>query len=404
MTKINSEQSKVFFKYFNGDKGLLEWEAEKVGKSLNLNMSTAKLLLINSLVVYEYHYHDDENTITKVLVRGCENKVSTDTAIKFFKIAVGREIIGQSKGKNERNDLSMYSFEDLKDIASTKPKDEGCWVSIMFLLIGISLGLIYWFIQPFIFSYDVISPFVGFLLFVFGSIIIAIVINAFMAHPWKDYNQLIDKAINEIERRIKSGEGNPDELEKMRKFIVEKKLASNTVSDDDYYWYNQRYCLACGKKFTKQPVVYAYNREDVKSWREGAMRKTVRVNKTVYVNVCHDCYNKLSEKKSVTESNEYITYVISALLILVTGIVTGIFEYFNYGSFNGHFWDIIGTGIVGMVIAASVGLIIIYPIAYIVSLPFRKKMKNNWCPKWDFDNIPEIRRFLNQEKVRLKND
>ena len=262
-----------------------------------------------------------------------------------------------------------------------KKKEMPSEVALLIFVFGLCGGLYYWFADEFIFEYRTVSPFWGFVIFLVGGIIIDVVISLIYSQYWSEYNNFIKEANDEIAELIKKGEGSPEELFRLKKELIERKIGNEILSHEEFLWHTNNYCWGCGKRHTKPTMRYTVHKERTESWKEGAFRYTKRFSRTGYINICPDCYSRLINGEKQDNKN--------TPWILVTAILLGVcICYVSYSLWGEN------AAWISFFIILFGGIYILGLLASILLYPFLKH--GNSSTKWSFDEIPEIKRFMNQ--------
>lgn len=269
----------------------------------------------------------------------------------------------------------------VEDRAKMEEKRIPCGISLSLFLIGLGVGLFYWFGNDFIFDYKTIYPFWGFVLFTLGGLLIIAIIAWIYSTYWEEYNNLIKEANKEIETLIKSGEGTPEELSRLKKELIERKIGKETLTKEDFLWHTSRYCWGCGKEHKQPPKRYTVHRERTESWKEGAFRYSKKYSKTSFIDICPECYSRLMKAEAQDKKNT--PWIIVTAIIL--GICAAIGARLLWG--DDGFW-------ISLLVILLGGWAILAGIAYLLLSPFLKQ--GDTSTKWSFDDIPEIRKFLDQ--------
>ena len=270
----------------------------------------------------------------------------------------------------------------VEDRAKMEKKEVPTGIPLAIFLIGLSFGLYYWFCDSIIFRYETVSPFWGFVIFLFGGIAVDIIISWIYSLFWKDYNNLIKDANQEIEELIKKGEGSPEELYRLKRELIGRKIGNETLSQEDFLWHTSIFCWGCGRKHTQPTKSYKVYRERTERWKEGAFRYSKTFSKTSYINICPECYSRLMNAEELSKKKS--PWIIVTAIILGIGICTG--SYFLWG----------GTGLgVSFAILFFGGIYILSILAALILYPFLKHGDSS--TKWSFDEIPEIKYFLNRD-------
>ena len=154
------------------------------------------------------------------------------------------------------------------------------------------------------------------MIFLVGGIIIDVVISLIYSQYWSEYNNFIKEANDEIAELIKKGEGSPEELFRLKKELIERKIGNEILSHEEFLWHTNNYCWGGGKRHTKPIMRYTVHKERTESWKEGAFRYTKRFSRTGYINICPDCYSRLINGEKQDNKN--------TPWILVTAILLGV--------------------------------------------------------------------------------
>ena len=269
----------------------------------------------------------------------------------------------------------------VEDRAKMEKKEIPTRITLSVISIGLGVGLFYWFGKDFIFDYRTIYPFWGFVIFLLTGIFVALIISWLYSFYWKNYNNLIKEANDEIESLIKKGEGSPEELHRLKKELIERKIGEETLTKEEFLWHSSQYCWGCGKSHTQPPKKYTVHRERTESWKEGAFRYSKKFSKTSYIDICPECYSRLMKAEAQDKKNT--PWSITTMIILGIGICSGC--WFLWGE----------TGLlisIGAILFGGIYVLMI--LTQLLLYPFQKH--GNTSTKWSFDEIPEIRRFMNQ--------
>lgn len=314
-----------------------------------------------------------------------------------------RTFIGK-RSNSVKNKIFILNSLPLEERAKQKEKVAPWWLLLSTFLLGHIAGLYYWFADAIIFEYYAVSPFWGFVIFLISGIILCIAESYILSSIWSEYNKTIEEAENEIKKKIKSGIGSQQDLDRMRKDIIERSIKKSAVTREDFIWHSSRYCWGCGNPQISTPKPYRVERERTESWKEGAYRYTKTFRHNATINLCPDCYERLSKSKRTSSRNDDKRGLVSFMLNIIIAI--GVCAYIiisEYGSSS--IGELIFMAILSLVItfglASSLGQIVIYPIASLIAMPFTEKSVDS-STKWSFDEIPEIRKFLNQNLPHTK--
>ena len=131
----------------------------------------------------------------------------------------------------------------------------------------------------------------------------------------------------------------------------------------------------------------------MESWRDGAFRCHKNYKKTVSLLLCPNCNTRLSKVKKNSQHNDSLLNVIDVILCFIAAIIFAVIDCPRTSSGVVDVIGIIGVMVIALGVAATMGQIIIYPIAKIISKPLEKKTDNSRTI-WNFDDIPAIREFL----------
>ncbi len=271
----------------------------------------------------------------------------------------------------------------IEDRAKMEKKEIPTRITLSVISIGLGVGLFYWFGKDFIFNYRTIYPFWGFVIFLLTGIFVALIISWLYSFYWKNYNNLIKEANDEIESLIKKGEGSPEELHRLKKELIERKIGEETLTKEEFLWHSSQYCWGCGKSHTQPPKRYTVQKERTESWKEGAVRYSKTFSKTSYIDICPECFSRLANAKKQDKKNT--PWIILATIILGIGVVIG----------ADCLWGSDGLWISILVLLLLGGWAILAGLSYLILYPFLKR--GDASTKWSFDEIPEIRRFMNQK-------
>lgn len=278
-------------------------------------------------------------------------------------------------------ELEVIKLLPVEDRAKMKKKEMPSEVALLIFVFGLCVGLCYWFADEFIFEYRTVSPFWGFVIFLVGGIIIDVFISLIYSQYWSEYNNIIKEANDEIAELIKKGEGSPEELLRLKKELIERKIGNEILSQEEFVWHTNNYCWGCGKRHIKPTMRYTVHKERTESWKEGAFRYTKTFSKTGYINICPDCYSRLMNAKQIDKKNTPLGIVM--IIILAIAILFG--AYSIWGE-NGLYISL-GVLFFG-------GFYVLVILASLLLYPFQKH--GDTSTTYSFDEIPEIKRFMNQ--------
>ena len=192
----------------------------------------------------------------------------------------------------------------------------------------------------------------------------------------------LDKNIQILSSNLQSSIGSPEELHRLKKELIERKIGKETLTKDDFLWHTSQYCWGCGKRHTQPPKRHVVHKERTESWKEGAFRYSKTFSRDGYIDICPDCYSRLANAKKQDKKNT--PWIILATIILGIGVVIG----------ADCLWGSDGLWISILVILLVGGWGILAGLAYLILYPFLKR--SDASTKWSFDEIPEIRQFMNQ--------
>lgn len=279
-------------------------------------------------------------------------------------------------------EIEVLKLLPLEDRANMKKKQIPLGVILTLVLLGLAVGLFYWLVDDILFDYRTIYPFWGFVIFFIGGIFVSLVIIWIHSLYWSEYDKLIDDANKEIGELIKKGEGSPEELHRLKKEMIERKIGKETLTQEEFLWHSSQYCWGCGKSHTEPPKRYSVQKKRTESWKEGAFRYSKTFRKTGYIDICPECYTRLTNAEKQDKKNK--PWIIVMTVTLGIGVAIGSKTLWG----NDGFWISI------MVVFLLGGWAILAGIAFLILYPFQKQ--GNTSTKWDFDEIPEIRKFMKQ--------
>lgn len=286
----------------------------------------------------------------------------------------------------KQKEIELLRSLSLEDRAKMPEKEPSCMVMLIIFLCGLIPGLYYWFGEEFIFDYLSVSPFWGFAIFTAAAIILLIAVNLVYMSVWKEYNEEIKQANKDILAKIKKGEGTEQDLFRMKKEYIERKIGKEPLSQEEFEWHTKRYCWGCGKQHAVCPKLYTITKERTESWKEGAFRysKTFKQSGSIYL--CPQCYSRLVKAKEISDKNSHVALIVDIIITVI--IIAGAFIVSSIG------WNI--EPFLVLVIAPTVGQIILIPLSFLLAYPFADH-KGDFQTKWNLDEIPSIRRFMNMK-------
>ena len=209
----------------------------------------------------------------------------------------------------------------IEDRAKMKKKQMPCGVTLALVMLGLASGLYYWFVDDILFDYWTICPFLGFVIFFVGGILVSVIIAWIFSLYWKDYDKLIDDANREIGEVIKKGDGSPEYLHRLKKELIERKIGKETLTKDDFLWHTSQYCWGCGKRHTQPSKIYVVHKERTESWKEGAFRYSKTFRRDGCIDICPDCYSRLAYAEKQDKKNA--PWIIVTTITLGVGVVIG---------------------------------------------------------------------------------
>lgn len=290
----------------------------------------------------------------------------------------------------------------LEKKAKEEKKSISCLLMSMLFFPPVGLGLYYWFVNDIIFNYDVVSPFSGFFIFFIIGLALTILTSFLYSQHWKSYNLEIDKANEYIVTLLQSGVLSNDDFFRLKKDYIERKIKKDELTAEEFEWHTNHICWCCGEVYKDKKINYTYVKSRTVRWKEGALKKSRTYKKSAVIPICLECYNKLAAENRQNVRNGDLLLKVD---IIISAIITiGLGSYYIYTDVL-YSYDSVLSGI-GMSlfyllaiggVCASLGQILIYPIVALVAYPFLEKDAEAINPKWNFDNIPEIRKFLEMD-------
>lgn len=259
---------------------------------------------------------------------------------------------------------------------------------------GLILGLLYWFNDDIIFSYDSISPFWGFIIYLLLGTILYFVCDIVYSLFWDKYNIIINRAEIEYRRKLEK-DIDGEELYNKRIEWVERHIGTDLLTQRLFEWHTREICWGCGKKHTTEPKPWHAHEEKIKTSKKDALTREVkRYYDSSVVYLCPDCYERLSKAE---ERNDKVMGIIGTLLYY--GPPIGVFIYcIIAGILESEWWLGILSGLIFAVLTlgllAALGYLIIPIIAGLLALPFLDY--KGFKTKWNFSDIPDLRKVRNQ--------
>ena len=286
--------------------------------------------------------------------------------------------------------MNKEELSYLEQKAQLPQKSISFTVSAILILPPLLLGLYYWFVDDILFNYNDVAPFSGFFIFFVLAIIISIAGKYFVLNKWKNYNATIEDAIKTIEDLINSNELPPEDLFRLKKDAIERKLNNNKeISQKDFLWHSNRVCWGCGKFHGDNKVVYTYTKQRTVSWKEGVVRYNKTYSHKAEISLCPTCYKAITSSDKTFQKNQTVIFKIDIMLCIVAIIIALLILEESFG-------NSIAVVLMGIGICTTIGQIIIFPLSYLIAKPFTDNTRS-FSPKWYFDNIPSVRNFMNQD-------
>lgn len=303
---------------------------------------------------------------------------------------------------DKKLELDRLKSLSLEERAKQKEVSLSCSVMTIIFLCGFIPGLYYWFGDSFIFDYYTVSPFWGFVIFTIVGIIVDIVVSYCFSSYWEEYNALIKQANKDIYEKIKSGEGSEEDLFRMKKDYIERKIGKELLTKDEFEWHSNHFCWGCGKAHTSEPKPYVVTKERTESWKEGAMRYTKTFRESGMILICPECHARLTKSDRISAKNGDVAgkVMIGLYAIIIIGVFLSVCIS-EFSSNDPSAFAAIGGGLFAAFIcfglASSIGQIILLPLASLIALPFMNLKDGDSKTKWSFDEIPQIRKFMNKD-------
>jgi len=267
--------------------------------------------------------------------------------------------------------------------AKQEKKELSCLATIILFTLPISIGIYYWFVDDIIFDYNTVSPFSGFFIFLLMAILLTSIASFSVKIVWKKYNAEIDNANETILSLINSEDISPNDLFRLKKDYIERKLDKDGITHDEFIWHSEQICWGCGNFHSDKKYNYCHKATKTKTWKEGAIRYTKTLEKTAYIPLCPTCINTIMTEKIADKKNKPYIITIDIILSIIIIILCA------------YYTKNVGDGILLGLIICTFGQIILFPMSDLLLMPFIKKTKH-FSPKWDFNKIPSIKRFLDK--------
>ena len=260
---------------------------------------------------------------------------------------------------NRNEQMELLNTFPLEKRITFKEKELSCTAMLILFILPLAAAFYHLMYGGFIFNYDVLPRKDGFIIFSVLGFVLPILAGIINKQYWKGYNNSIEKA----------------------------------VQQDDFLWHTRQKCWGCGKTHTETPKQFNYTKTKMESWRDGAFRCHKNYKKTVSLLLCPNCNTRLSKVKKNSQHNDSLLNVIDVILCFIAAIIFAVIDCPRTSSGVVDVIGIIGVMVIALGVAATMGQIIIYPIAKIISKPLEKKTDNSRTI-WNFDDIPAIREFL----------
>lgn len=307
---------------------------------------------------------------------------------------------------SKKQELARLQSLPLEEQAAEQKKSISCLIPLCIGLAGLVSGLVYWFGTDYIFSYRSVGPFWGCVLLTIIGSAIAGVVSLIYNQYWKEFNEIIKNAREGILNIIKSGQASEEDLERYKKIYIESKIGEEPLTEDEFEWHSTHFCWGCGKEQLEVPVPYVVHKERTETWTEGNYKYSKTFNHQATILLCPKCHARLvSADKVATKEGKAVSIVFFALIALIV-ITTFTIVYFNEINSRGYNGGAFGDGILGALISfgisMSLGRIVIWPLAVLISIPFSKYNKMDTSTKWRFDEIPSVRHFLDRNLPHTK--
>lgn len=311
-----------------------------------------------------------------------------------------------------RKDEELHRLKNmpLEEKMLQSKKGLSCSLTMILFLLGVIPGLYYWFCGEIIHSYASVSPFWGFCLFVIYGIIITKVGDYIASLYWKEYNDEIINAKKEVQIILKEKKLPIDELNKLRLLYVENIIGTDEFTMGDYRFHSSIKCWGCGKEHGKEPpVIYVYKVSKNENWKERGIRYTKTFYNTVEIPLCRACFNRIFTNELIDiRENRMTDFINNIIVILITTLNYLGMLFFSLNDSSYSLYEIIFLPILGALfclgLAYSLGQIIIAPLAifisYIIRILLKRNKKLNRSTKWNFRDIPTIKRFYDNTQHR----
>ena len=298
---------------------------------------------------------------------------------------------------SRRGEINRLKNLPLEERAKEQEVSMSCSVDFIIFLCGFIPGLYYWFGHSFILDYETVSPFCGFVIFTIVGVIVDFVVGHCFSSYWEGYNKVIKDANEEIQEKIKKGDGSMNDLFRLKKDYIERKIGKKTLTEEEFEWHSRHFCWGCGREQKLDPKPYIVTKERIESWRKGSIKymKTFETSGTILI--CPACHARLTMSNRISAENNNIVEKINKILCTIVAI--GVFLFVcvpKLNSENPEYIIALGASLFLAFVSAVFGQIILFPLARLVALPFMNK-NGNAKTKWSFDEIPKIRKFMEMD-------
>lgn len=155
--------------------------------------------------------------------------------------------------------------------------------------------------------------------------------------------------------------------------------------------------LPLEERILQKPKEFNYSKTKMESWRKDAFRYHQNYKTTASLLLCPECNLRLLKASKISQDNDVLLGVIDVVLCIIAGFVFAAIDIPKNSTDVSNFIGLFADLVIGAGVAGTIGQILIYPLAKVISKPFEKKNKDSWT-KWSFDDIPQIRKFLKVEQ------
>ena len=297
-----------------------------------------------------------------------------------------------------RDDLRKLKNMSLEERADMKEKSFPFVLALFIFLLGFLPGIYYWAYDNIFFQYYDVTPFWGFAIFTSCGLVTAFVAKMIYSLFCSEYNKLILDADEEIRSIIDAGIGDAEDLFRLKKGVIERKIPKGTLTQDEFEWHSSNFCWGCGKEHKTTPNQYFITKVKIESWRDGVKRYTKTYTQTAMILVCPECYERLKKADKIPKQNGNLTakiLIALVVLVVIASFLTTMLIYMNDGEdVGGSIGYGLVAGFISLYISSSIGLLILRPLADLIAWHFMKPKEGDSKTKWNFDQIPLIRKFL----------